>query len=121
MAAISRIIALSGLLVVLPPAGALAAPTSPPWSGAMWMDLPRGDQGQYHATLGATDDGDVILDVPLLRDLHQTLGLELTQWRTWWRRSSAGAGETHRALTESAAAASAWVRGHWSSLVPEER
>jgi hypothetical protein len=54
--------------------------TNMQWTGAMFMDLPRGETGEFHHALVSTDgSSNVTLKVPQLRNLYEKVGLELTQ------------------------------------------
>ncbi|MFP2927917.1 hypothetical protein ACLESO_22505 [Pyxidicoccus sp. 3LG] len=54
--------------------------TNMQWTGAMWMDLPRGAQGEFHHALVSTDGStNVTLKVPQLRNLYEKVGMDLTQ------------------------------------------
>ncbi|QSQ22249.1 hypothetical protein JY651_45185 [Pyxidicoccus parkwayensis] len=54
--------------------------TNMQWTGTMFMDLPRGEKGEFHHALVSTDGStNVTLKVPQLRNLYEKVGLELTQ------------------------------------------
>ncbi|MBZ4417937.1 YncE family protein [Myxococcus sp. RHSTA-1-4] len=73
--------------------------TNMQWNGAMWMDLPRGDKGEYHHALVSTDgSSNVTLKVPQLRNLYEKVGLELTQ-----KESLTGFGFIHDGSVDSIA------------------
>jgi len=69
------------------------------WNGTMWMDLPRGDKGEFHHGLVSTDGStNVSLKVPQLRNLYEKVGMELTQ-----QESLAGFGFIHDGSVDSLA------------------
>jgi DNA-binding beta-propeller fold protein YncE len=73
--------------------------TNMQWTGAMWMDLPRGEQGEFHHALVSTDGStNVTLKVPQLRNLYEKVGMELTQ-----QESLAGFGFIHDGSVDSLA------------------
>ncbi|WP_205519516.1 hypothetical protein [Pyxidicoccus caerfyrddinensis] len=54
--------------------------TNMQFNGAMWMDLPRGEKGEFHHALVSTDGStNVTLKVPQLRNLYEKVGLDFTQ------------------------------------------
>ncbi len=69
------------------------------WNGSQYVPLPPGPNGELHAGLVTADAStNIVFKVPQLRNMHEKVGLELTQLE-----SVAGFGFSHHGVVDSLA------------------
>jgi len=73
--------------------------TSSTWNGSQYVPLPAGPNGEMHTGLVSVDGStNIVFKVPHLRNMHEKVGMELTQLE-----SVAGFGFSHHGVVDSLA------------------